>query len=61
MPIFGEILYEIAPVPPVAAITIFPLFPPLQVTFVMVDAPKVMAVGCVIVSELNFVQILSFT
>lgn len=45
MPIFGEILYEIAPVPPVAVLTIFPLFPPLHVTFVMVDAPKVMAVG----------------
>lgn len=61
VPVFGEILYEIAPVPPVVEITIFPLFPPLQVILVMVGVPKVMAEGWLIVIVVNLVQISSLT
>lgn len=61
VPVFGEILYKIAPVPPVAANTIFPLFPPLQVILVMVGVPKVIALGWLIMTVVNFVQTLSFT
>ena len=56
MPTFGDIEYVIVPVPPLADTTTLPLLPPLQLTFVTVGLPKLMAVGCVTCAVVVLVQ-----